>query len=146
MSVHITALDDLGKFNWNIFARVTSDVATGGAAELLWNKKSRKAITKGVKKIGKVAAKVAEKTVCPVAEQFKDGKVAEGAMKSGGYGTATVIAANAVSNLCPKGKKKAKPVVAVVVAESHWYDNPWAVGGVAVAAGALLGALFARGR
>jgi hypothetical protein len=144
VSVHITSLDDLGKFNWNIFARVTSDIATGGGAELLWNKKSRKAITKGVKKVGKAAKKVGEKVLCPVADNFKKGPTAEAAMKSGGYGTAAVIAASAVSSLCPKTKeaKKAAKDAQAATGEFHWYHNPLAVGAAGVGFGLLLGVLF----
>lgn len=144
MSVTITALDlsgldDLGVSLWK---RIVSDVATGGAAELYWNKETREPLKKAVKGVGTVSKKAFEKVLCPVANNFKQGPAAEAATKSG-YGTVAVVAANAVSNLCPKGKPAEEPVVAVVV-ERHWYDNPWAIGGVGVAAGLVFGALFSR--
>ena len=143
MSVQITALDlsgldDLGVALWK---RIVSDIATGGAAELYWNKPTRNALAKGVKAVGKVSKKAFEKVLCPVAKGFKDGKAGEAATKSV-YGTVAVVAASAVSSVCPKDKKAA----VVVVEKKYWYDNPWAVGGAAVGCGLLLGALFSRGR
>jgi ribosomal protein L12E/L44/L45/RPP1/RPP2 len=108
MTVVISALDDdlegLDGF-WDTFTRVTTDIVTGGAAELYWNKTARKAITTGAKAIGRTAQTVGKAVGCPVARAFDQKNVTDAAMKSG-YGVAAVAAARGVKALCGKSAEE----------------------------------------